>query len=187
MPYGNTTAAVGMINAVYAQKLPRLGQAWYSALAEMYREQPVDQSSTRVMIDAMATIFSPKGTSLVNERREHMLLYNLIGDPTLRLHHPQSMEVTVAKGFQAGETIEITATSPLAGRLTVSLDRPLGAVIEGDPNDLSIAAMQTQVLPERSQKLKFKIPKDISGPIMVRALVAGESTWAAGAARTIVR
>jgi hypothetical protein len=60
-------------------------------------------------------------------------------------------------------------------------------MIEGDPNDLSIAAMQTQVLPERSQKLKFKIPKDISGPIMVRALVAGESTWAAGAARTIVR
>lgn len=187
MPYGNTTAAVGMINAVYAQKLPRLGQAWYSALMEMHREQPADQSSTRVMIDAMATIFSPKGTSLVNERREHMLLYNLIGDPTLRLHHPQSMEVTVPKGFQAGETIEITAISPLAGRLTVSLDRPLGAMIEGDPNDLSIAAMQTQVLPERSQKLKFKIPKDISGPIMVRALVAGESTWAAGAARTIVR
>jgi hypothetical protein len=47
--------------------------------------------------------------------------------------------------------------------------------------------MQTQVIPEKSQKLKFKIPDDIRGPIMVRAMVAGDATWAAGAARTIVR
>ncbi len=187
MPYGNTTAAVGMINAVYAQKLPRLGEAWLSALTEMHREPTGDQSSTRVMVDAMATIFSPKGASLVNERREHMLLYNLLGDPTLRLHHPQSVQVTVPPGCKVGETIEVTAVSPLAGDITVSLDRPIGAVIAGDPNQTSIASMKTQVVPAKSAKLRFKIPADTTGPIVVRAMVAGETTWAAGAARTIVR
>lgn len=187
MPYGNTTAAVGMINAVYSQKLPRLGEAWFSALSEMYRERTDDQSSTRVMVDAMATIFSPKGASLVNERREHMLLYNLIGDPTLRLHHPKSVQVAAAAGHDVGETIEITAISPLAGDMTVSLDRPIGAAVDGDPNDTRIASLQTQVLPAKSKTFKFVIPTDITGPIVVRALVAGETTWAAGAARTIVR
>jgi hypothetical protein len=187
MPYGNTTAAVCMINAIYAQKQPRLGQAWHSALNEMYREKNEDQSSTRVMIDAMATIFSPKGTVLVDERREHMFLYNLIGDPTLRLHHPQEVQVSVPAGHDVGQTIQVTASSPLAGDITVSLDRPLGAAIDGDPNATNIASLTTQVLAAESKTLSFKIPTEITGPIVVRAIVAGEKTWAAGAARTIVR
>lgn len=187
MPYGNTAAAVCMINAIYAQQQPSLGEAWLSALTEMNREHAADQSGTRVMIDAMATIFSPKGTVLVDERREHMFLYNLIGDPTLRLHHPQRIEISVPAGHDIGQTIAVTATSPIAGDITVSIDRPLGWATDGDPNDTSIASMQSQVSSAEPTTLKFKIPNEITGPIIVRARVDGESTWAAGAARTIVR
>ncbi len=187
MPYGNTSAAVGMINAIYKQKLPRLGDAWLSTLSDMHREKSEDQSGTRVMIDGLATMFSPKGTALVDERREHMALYNLIGDPTLRLHHPQQISITVPSGHEIGETIEITTISSLAGDITVSLDRPIGAEIDGDPNLTTIAELKTQAISNQSQSHRFKIPRDVTGPIVVRALISGDTTWAAGAARTIVR
>ncbi len=187
MPYGNTTAAVGMINAVYAQKLPRLGEAWLCALTEMHRDQATEQSGTRVMIDAIGTMFSPAGTTLVDERREHMLLYNLIGDPTLRLHHPQPLQVSAAAGYSAGQTIDVTITSPIAGLVTVSLDRPLGGSTVGDPNDTTIATMEMELQSGQPQTHHFKLPDNFNGPLVVRGQVAGESTWAVGAARTIVR
>ena len=85
MPYGNTTAAVGLIDGVFKQRLPRLGDAWLSALTQMHQEVSGDTSATRIMIDALATVVSPPGTNLVDERREHMMLYNLLGDPTLQV------------------------------------------------------------------------------------------------------
>ncbi len=94
MPYGNTTAAVGLIDGVFKQRLPRLGDAWLSALTQMHQEVSGDTSATRIMIDALATVVSPPGTNLVDERREHMMLYNLLGDPTLRLQHPEELEIS---------------------------------------------------------------------------------------------
>ena len=187
MPYGNTTSAVCMINAVYEKRVDRFGEAWLQTLNELNSEQESPASTTRMMIDAMATMFSPKGTKLVDERREHMMLYNIIGDPTLRLHHPKSMEVAVAAGHEVGQTIEVTTTSPIDGEITLSLERPLGSPVDGDPNDTSVASLATQVKAAQSKVSKFKIPADITGPIVVRAMVAGDSTWASGAARTIIR
>jgi hypothetical protein len=187
MPYGNATAAVSMINAVYAEQLPRLGQAWLSALQAMQLEKSQDRSGTRLMIDMMATMFSPQGTKLVDERREHMMLYNLLGDPTLRLHHPQPLQVSVAESHQVGDQVPVTILSPIDGDITVCLDLPIGTATGEDPNHSTIATLATQVTAREPKTLHFKIPSEITGPVIFRARCAGQSTWASGAAQTTIR
>ncbi len=187
MPYGNATAAVGLINGVFEQKLPRLGDAWLCTLNQMHQEQTEDQSTSRVMIDALAAIVSPPGTSLVGERREHMQLYNLIGDPTLRLHHPQEVAMTVPPGHDAGQPISLDLNSPISGQLVVSIDRPLGAVVDGDPNETTVTTLQRTVVADTPATMAIQLPDEVKGPVIVRAFVSGEKTWATAAARTIVR
>ena len=187
MPYGNCTAAVGLIKGVFEKKLPRLGDAWLSALKEMHQENVASDANSRIMIDALASVVSPAGTSLVGERREHMQLYNLIGDPTLRLQHPQSMGLQVAPGHDAGQPIRLSLESPIDGQLTISFDRPLGSVGEGDPNQTTVASVTSSISANQAATREVTLPEGVTGPIIVRAFVSGEKAWATTAARTIMR
>ncbi len=187
MPYGNTTAAVGLINAVYEKKLPRLGDAWLSALLQMHRDDDANRPTSRVMIDALATIISPSGTKLVDERREHMKLYNLLGDPTLQMHQPETVEIGVATGVDAGQAFELIVKCPIDGQLTLSVDRPLGAVGGGDPNHTTIASTTMAVRANQRAVQTIASPADVVGPIVIRAIVSGKKSWATGAARTMLR
>ena len=52
--------------------------------------QPVDdknplKNTNRLMLDGVASIISPSREMLEEERREHLHLFNLLGDPMLRL------------------------------------------------------------------------------------------------------
>lgn len=187
MPYGNTTAAVGLIDGVFKQRLPRLGDAWLNALRQMHQEGATETTSARIMIDALASIVSPPGTNLVDERREHMMLYNLIGDPTLRLQHPEPISVSVPAGHNPGEPVCVEVESPIAGTLRVCLDRPLGSVFEGDPNETTVASLEIPVQQGQAVAPTLTLPDGLSGPIVVRVTVAGDRVWGTGAARTIVR
>ncbi|MEM0924399.1 MAG: C25 family cysteine peptidase [Planctomycetota bacterium] len=187
MPYGNTTAAVGLINGVYDQRLPRLGDAWLNALKQMQSDQPSEKSGTEMMIDALATVVSPTGTVLTDERREHMLLYNLIGDPTLRLNHPQVLSLESPTGVPAGQPIPLLVKSPIDGELTLTVDRPLGSITEGDANATTIASVRQSVSAKTDARVEVKLPDEFQGPLVLRAHVAGDSQWASGAAKTFVR
>ena len=187
MPYGNTTAAVGLIDGVFSKKLPRLGDAWRNALEQMHQNTTGDTSSTRVMIDALATMVSPAGTQLVDERREHMLLYNLIGDPTLRLHHPLDLPLQVETGYDFGQPIDVEIDSPIAGNLTVAVDRPLTSTAGGDPNDTTVTSVTLPVAAGQTVRPSLRLPEDSTGPFIVRARVEGDSGWASSAARMLVR
>ncbi|MDG2223886.1 MAG: C25 family cysteine peptidase [Rubripirellula sp.] len=187
MPYGNSTAAIGLIKGVFEQQLPRLGDAWLIALNQMQRDLPSDTSTTRMMIDALATIINPSGSSLKNERLEHMLLYNLLGDPTLRLNHPQPLKLQVPIGSPTGQPIRISLQSPIEGDLGLTLDHPLGATTDGDPNDTTVAFVNQPVTAGEQVELEVAIPEAFRGPLVIRAHVAGESSWSAGAAKTFVR
>ena len=184
MPYGNTTAAVGLINGVFHQKLPRLGDAWMNALTEMQAENSDANATGRIMIDALAALISPSGTKLMDERREHMLLYNLLGDPTLRMQHPQALDFERVKNEKKPHEIQLTAVSPISGKLTVTMDRPLGGVSEGDANKTLILETHTDIVANQPLTLSLKIPAALDGAVVIRAVVAGDEAWASAAIKT---
>ena len=77
--------------------------------------------SNRRLLDSIAAVVSPTPELLLAERREHLLLFNLLGDPLLRIPHAEPLVVESATEVQAGETLTIRGQSPLAGQVTVEL------------------------------------------------------------------
>ncbi|TWT82608.1 hypothetical protein CA13_40710 [Planctomycetes bacterium CA13] len=189
MPYGNANVAIGLIDGVYAKKMNRLGDAWLRTQVQMQSDVIQDQSTARMMIDGLATLMSPAGSKLVDERREHVRLYNLLGDPALHLHPPQSLSLEVATGFNPGETISIDATSPIDGELTVTLHRPLGSDSDDqeDPNATAVASITQLVSADRLNRSEVQVPDTFRGPLTVRAFVSGKTAWATAAAKTRIR
>jgi hypothetical protein len=55
------------------------------------------EDQMRVMLDGIAQLVSPPPVDLAAERREHVLMYHLVGDPLLRLRRP-AIEVAVKAG-----------------------------------------------------------------------------------------
>lgn len=207
MPYGNVVTAVGLIDGVYGQRQPRLGDAWLRTLNELETDDDsADKSATRMMIDALAALISPADSTLADERREHMQLYQLIGDPTLSLHQPESLDLEVAEtesgrvhgGLWIGAVpppevlakqrpISVRTTSPIDGELTVQVDRPLGAATEGDPNDTTVATIRVDVSADKPCESSIILPRELTGPVIIRALVAGRRSWATAAATMQLR
>src|SRR5690606_12281001 len=123
----NAAAAMGLIHSVYQNKPERLGDAWRETLVEMATPSDAEPGlqSRRLVIDSLAKVLG--GGRIDDERREHMQLYNWLGDPTMRLTHAEAIHVDPIAGVTAGQTLLLTGTSPLSGTLTVELHRRLGS------------------------------------------------------------
>lgn len=187
MPYGNATAAVGLIDGVYEQKLERLGDAWLVALNQMTAPDDQKKSSIRMMIDSMALMVSPAGTKLTDERSEHTQLYNLLGDPTLRMQPSGDIELKAATGYDKGKPIDVLVNSSLSGTLTLSAHYPLGSKSDGDPNETQWATTSSEVVADVPLTLSLSIPKSIRGLVILRAHVSAKGSWAVGATQTNIR
>lgn len=211
MPYGNTSAALGLIDAVYQKQSPRLGDAWLASVHQMEKNPVGPESSvaepsvssgfqagdyigaaaidpsTQDLIDGLAAVISPPGSDLHAERREHAMLYNLIGDPTLQLLHPEKVSIAVAAGHDPSTPVDLRLTSSIDGLMTISLHRPLGWATEGDPNERTLATMSMQVTGGQTVHPQILPPSDVVGPLVVRVHVAGSEGWATAAAKTRIR
>ena len=185
MPYGNTTAAIGLLQGIFRQQAPRLGDAWRFALRDMHQENSGPPKPERLMVDALATLISPSRGQLHEERREHMLLYNLLGDPTLRLHHPKPLQIVRKRDTDTSNLLRVEVNSPVSGTLLVRVDHPVGGVPEGDPNETLLAKVETTAVTGQPSLLDLPLPLNTKGPIIIRATVAGNHEWASGHLKTI--
>lgn len=120
MPYAMTVMATNLSNEFFRGRCETLGEAMLHAKQNMLKE-PSKDDSRRAMLDSIAAMLSPSSNQLAAERAEHVLLFNLIGDPLLGLRHPQPIEVRVAPRAAAGSNLSIHGTSPIDGRATVEL------------------------------------------------------------------
>ena len=73
------------------------------------------------MLDLLAKAMSPDPQLLHDERQEHLLLFNLLGDPLLRLKYPHGVQLDVVDKAVAGTHLEIRGNSPVGGRCRVEL------------------------------------------------------------------
>lgn len=197
MPYGNASLTLGLIDAIYGQgpgtsePARRLGDAWLSAVQTLEREEQRERGQLQVMIDTVATLVSPAGTKLADERSEHASLYALLGDPLLQLHPPATVDVKTETGFDYGSPVTVSVTSPIDGECVVMLDHPLGEQRSKgratDPNEITLAEISESIRAGETRQFTIPLEDDRSGALLIRVHVAGDDTWAAGGTKTNIR
>jgi hypothetical protein len=86
MPYGNTVLGCELLRACFRDRPDHLGETLRIAERKTL-DAPADDS-LRSSLDSLAAGLSPPPVDLASERREHVLMYHLFGDPLLHLRYP---------------------------------------------------------------------------------------------------
>jgi hypothetical protein len=203
MPYAMTVLGSELLAQVFTHHAPTLGQALLAAKQRtMQTENP---SKHRQAMDAMARLMSPTADLLTAERAEHLDLFNLLGDPLLRIPYPNTVDLDVAGQAAPGTKLAIRGRAPLAGRgvveLSVRRDRlafrpprrgqfdPRGLAeyaetyVRANEPRLSHAALEFTA---GEFKTELEVPADAQGPCHVRVFIEGAEACAAGAADLLV-
>ena len=229
MPYGLSQLASEMINGCFRDEIPTLGEVVLQAKRRIWQPDdapsPAPKSETESVEDTgarrldirkryekivteMARALSPGNHELVQERREHVRLMNLLGDPLLRIPYPQRIPLQIDKVTAADSILHVAGTSPLSGQLRVELslvrDRlpdsvaPLssyrGTAEQHEAmqrtyersNDLLVTSKE-QTVTEGPFSVDLEIPASAKGRYVVSAYVYGNNTWAVGSERLSVR
>jgi hypothetical protein len=226
MPYGLSQLASEMINGCFRDRIPTLGEIVLQAKRRIWiDDEHADQNAStassnsgdsrvdirqryRKIITDMATALNPGEHDLLAERREHVRLMNLLGDPLLKLPYPDTIELETTETFAPGSTVPIRGTTPIGGKLVVELalvrDRlPEGVVplsnYDGSPaqleqmqttydtaNDLRVARLDQIVAPGEFEA-QIAVPADLKGRCVISAYVYGDDRWAVGSGRVSVR
>ncbi|WP_144059666.1 C25 family cysteine peptidase [Rhodopirellula sallentina] len=219
MPYGNARFGLGLLESAYSPggdglSSERLGDAMLASVQRLQQQTSGDGaaqkntppvSTTQMMVDGLAGLMSPAGSDLEEERREHAGLYHLLGDPTLRLQRPQKLAIRIEAGDEeengelekqeSTKTVCVSVTSPIAGTLTICIDRPLTATASGqevtasypdDPHGCTLGQVSLPVGTSEMKNAVISLPDHWSGPVVVRGFVQGVDAWATGATRTLV-
>lgn len=138
-PYGNAILGTEMVRALFHGDEPTVGRLLLDVKRRMAGDAGDDMA--RKQIEAMAGAFYVEDAERRRvDRREHVLLYHLFGDPLLRLARPRAATLKEPTRGRAGEAMTIEGTSPIAGRVLV------------------------EVLPRRDRNARLRVPpKDDAG------------------------
>jgi hypothetical protein len=211
MPYAMAVMGNELMDQYFVQKRSTLGSAILHAKRQMARTLTAAEQAAnpnRHLPDALAAAISPAKDMLVEERIEHVQLFNLLGDPLLRLNHAKDLEVSVAKDIEAGQQLSIGGISPIDGHCTIELvcrrDRTKLVMMQRqqyDPRDGALAAYDdayasandrvwaTRKLAVTSGAFEttLAVPAQARGASYVRVFVEGPTEHALGAAKVFVR
>ena len=120
MPYAMAVLSNALLYQVFHEHRATLGDILLHAKRAMMAEPKADDPH-RAMLDAVAAALSPAPEDLEAERGEHLLLFNLIGDPLLRIRYPKPVPVDVTPTAVADGSVKVSGESPIAGRATIEL------------------------------------------------------------------
>ena len=152
--------------------------------------------TTPSMLDAMATMMSPTSDRLPQERREHTQLYNLLGDPLLRITHPDRVPLHCPVSARPGTQITVRGTAPHAGKLTLELHRrgepsreALRDLSEVDrhraASDSLLESTVCEVEPG-AFSVQLKLPASVTRSSLILARIESEDRYALGTDRILI-
>jgi hypothetical protein len=162
----------------------------------------------RKIVTDMAQALNPSDHDLTLERREHVRLMNLLGDPLLKIPYPSPLDLKVPSKGISGESVAIEGHSGIAGRLVVELamarDRvPDNAVAlrsyrgtqeDHQQMDLNYQASNQLVVHRMERSIEsggfeidFPIPENCTGRYVLSAYVYGDRDWSVGAEKIAIR
>jgi hypothetical protein len=122
MPYAMSVLGSALMDEYFHNKRETLGEVLLHAKQRMVASQPT--GTNRKLLDVVAAAVSPDALHLDQERFEHVEMFNLLGDPLLRLYHPDPVQLEVGDTVTAGAYLAIRGTSSIQGRATVELVCP---------------------------------------------------------------
>jgi hypothetical protein len=206
MPYAMSVLASEMMTECFVERRETIGEVLLRAKRSM--ASPQLKSARAKVMEAVAAFVSPSGTSLMDERREHLHLFNLIGDPLLRLPHSRPVTIEAPRTVKAGDTIWVNGACDLDGPCTLELvvrrdrlpfapparakfDAGESALASYDDvyrraNDARLAAVEVKPAGGRFAA-RLAVPADARGACHIRAFVRGANASALGATDVLVQ
>lgn len=205
MPYANAVLGHALLQQCFAHDHETLGELVLHAKQSAAKGDA--RGGNRQLLDALAAAISPNKEELDTERIEHLHMYNLLGDPLLRLRRPQEVNVKAPATADAGEEIEIVGECAIAGRCTVELVCRRDKLTFKPPsrrgfeisnqslvelsdvyaraNNQRWTAKALDISPGRF-RTTLRVPRTCSGHCHVRIYVEGPAHFALGAADVFV-
>jgi hypothetical protein len=202
MPYSMSVMATGLIDEVFQKHSPTLGEAVLHSKQRMMKESG-GGGAQRAILDLVAKAISPAPKQLAEERAEHVWMFNLIGDPLLRLRHAQPIDLKTAENAAAGGTLKVNGAAPIDGRGVVELSLRRGRMTFTPPSRREyprtpepLAEFQEVYKKANDQRLlsipivakdgrfevNIAVPADAEGSCHVCAFIEGANDFALGSA-----
>ncbi len=205
MPYAMGVMGLEMMRQTFVERRETIGEILLAAKRHLVLGKRDDPGSQ--MLDKLASTLGPH-SDLTGERAEHVLLFNLLGDPLLRVPHGRQLKLEAPRKATAGGRIEITGESPIAGRCSLELvvrrDRlTFSPAVRTDfvlteeaqreyeetyrrANDARLAEVQLTV-PAGKFTATVPVPDSASGACHVRAVIEGDGVAFGAADVEVVR
>lgn len=202
MPYAMAVLSHEMLREAFHGRSQTLGELILHAKQRLASSRSEAGDRTRQAIEALAGLFSPTRDLLDEERLEHVQLFNLLGDPLLRIPRPQTLDLATPSSVDAGDLLRVDGQAPVDGRLVLELNfdrsklpfRPesrkefrwtyefLSRVQReyDTANRKTISRKQFEVR-RGAFRVTMKVPEALKGKFQVRAIVENRQTCAAGA------
>jgi hypothetical protein len=189
MPYGNTVFSYEFLRASLGDRPATLGRAFLFAQKRTLADGGVDPM--RRSIETMALGLCPilptagerwQAKDLVTERREHVAMYHLLGDPLLRWRRPRPMKLSVVpESVAKGGPIVVEGVAEFAGNCLIEVARAYD-VDTSNTGDSTKGLFRSESLRVAAGEFRatLPVPKGIQGPLTVRAYLSGEAESAVG-------
>lgn len=198
MPYAMSLLSIEMADQFFDGQCLTIGQLLRRSKVAMIDPKPIAADDKyRQMIESMGQSLSPLPKQLNAEKREHLHLVNLLGDPLLRLRRPLNVDLQCVGEAAAGQKLKIKGASSVAGQVTIELvyRRDRFRVRSKrrrtfEPDDQKLAEYQKTYLQAHDQvcvskqltvaagsfEATIEIPMDVKGECEVRAMVIGDES-----------
>jgi hypothetical protein len=211
MPYAMGVMGTSLMEEYFGRSHATLGDTILAAKRRMM--MPIDDPEkpagiNRILLEGVAAVMSPNKEHLEQERREHLHLFNLLGDPMLRLAYPHEVKLAAPREIEPGQKLRIEGTSEIAGQAVLELicrrdchKQPPPLRERFDPTDKALAAFQPVYertldrcwgrwslnLPAGAFATEVEVPASSVGPCHLRLAVANHESHALGATNLYVR
>jgi hypothetical protein len=119
MPYAMSVLGAEFLHQAFGARPATLGEMFLEGKRRtMHNEQP---GAYRAALAAAARLMSPTGDEFQTELAEHLDLFNLLGDPLLRVPLPQAIDLEAPTTIAPGAKLTLAGKAPWAGRAVIEV------------------------------------------------------------------
>jgi peptidase C25-like protein len=195
-PYSNGVIAKELLDALYKVEAPTAGELLTAVKKRLL--DPPEGDAVRARLEKMGEMFAKDPAVRRADREDHVLLYNLLGDPSLVIARPGKLDVSAPAEATPGTKLRVTGRAAFDGTATVELIRrkePMPKLPPGGKktpeqfreaydaaNSHGVAKVEVAVKAGEFTA-EVPVPADAAaGPAAVRVFLSGKAACAAGGA-----